>query len=392
MADFLLNRVEIDLAALRQNYLEMQAKVGKGTEVMAMVKADAYGHGLLPAARSLLQAGARIFGVADLEEGIILRRAGLPGEIILLLGAPEEGFPEVIAHQLSLVVFELAAVEKLSRLGEQAGVRVDIHLKVDVGMGRVGIMPAEVPSFLEKVARMSGVRLAGVMSHLPMADRPADARTGQHCRNFAAIIQQLRADKLFPAAGGGRPFLHLANSAALCCLPQTHFDMVRPGIALYGCQPGGESSAPAPLLKPVMSFKSRVLQLKEVPAGYGLSYGHTFVADQPSRLAILPVGYADGYLRRLSNRAVVLIRGRRVPLRGTICMNACIADVTGLPEVQVGDEVVLLGRQGCERIEAQELADWLGTIHYEVLCLLGSRNTRVYVNSDQRSENNELKI
>jgi alanine racemase len=373
MAHSPLNRVEIDLAALRDNYLALRQRVGSGVEVMAVVKADAYGHGLLPAARTLAAAGARTFGVAEVEEGIVLRRAGLEGEIILLLGAPVESIAEILAFRLSPVVYDLAAVEELSRAAARLSVTARIHVKVDVGMGRLGIMPGELPFFLERAARLPGIMLAGVSGHLPMADRPRDSRTSQHCREFTALAEELHSGTF------ARPRLHFANSAAMLCMPHTHFDMVRPGIALYGGDLAGEADGTGePLLKPVMSFKSRILQLKEVPAGYGLSYGHTFVTDRSSRLAILPVGYDDGYLRRLSNRASVLIRGRRVPLRGTICMNICIADVTELPEVRVGDEVVLLGSQGCERIGAQEIADWLETIHYEVFCLLGGRNGRIY--------------
>lgn len=382
MADFHLNRVEIDLTALRKNYLGLRNMVGSGVEVMAMVKADAYGHGLLPATRVLARAGARVFGVAELEEGIALRQAGLQGEIILLLGCPEEGYPEVVEHRLSPMVFDLEAVEKLSRAGERAGARVAVHLKVDVGMGRVGIMPGELPFFLERISRLPGIRLAGLSSHLPIAELPADQRTIVHCRSFVSIVQQLRAGKMPLAPGDCPPLIHFANSAALLYLPQTHFDMVRPGIALYGCHPGGQVPDSG-AFQPVMSFKTRILQLKEVPAGFGISYGHTFVTGRTSRVALLPVGYDDGYSRRLSNRAVVLIGGRRVPLRGTICMNACVADVTDLPEVRVEDEVVLLGSQGSERISAEEIACWMDTIPYEVLCLIGSRNARSYTGDDQ---------
>jgi alanine racemase len=379
MAHSPLNRIEIDLAALGENYRQLQRWVGEGVEVMAMVKADAYGHGLLPAARALAAVGARTFGVAEVEEGIALRQSGLNGEIVLLLGAPVESFSEVLSFRLSPVVFELTALDVLSRMAVQANVQVDVHLKVDVGMGRVGIMPAELPLFLSKINELPGIRLAGVSGHLPMAERPHDSRTGSHCRDFAAITEKIRLNKK-EIPGKKQPVrFHFANSAAMLLMPATHYEMVRPGIALYGCHPGGESKELAPELQGVMSFKTRIVQVKEVPAGYGLSYGHTFVTEQASRLAILPVGYDDGYLRRLSNRSTVLIRGRRVPLRGTICMNACVADVTELPAVEVGDEVVLLGHQGREGITAWEIAGWLETIPYEVLCLFGSRNARTYL-------------
>jgi alanine racemase len=364
-----LNLVEIDLAALRHNYLALRRQAGEHVEVLAMVKADAYGHGLVPVARTLAGAGARTFGVAEIEEGIALREAGLTGEIIVLLGVPAEKMPLVLAHRLSPVVFEMSVLEELSLLAEQAATRVDVHLKVDVGMGRLGIPPAALPHFLARIADLPGIRLAGVSSHLPMADRPQAVATREHCRRFLAVVDSVRQGH------PGAPRVHFANSAAFFNLPDTRFDMVRPGIALYG---GAPCEALAGVLRPVMSFKTRVRQVKEVEAGTGLSYGHTFVTSRPSRLAILPVGYADGWLRRLSNRAEVLIGGRRVPLRGTICMNACVADVTELAEVRAGDEVVLLGRQGGEAITAGEIAGWLETIDYEVLCLIGGRNARNY--------------
>ncbi|MDA8163656.1 MAG: alanine racemase [Desulfobacteraceae bacterium] len=368
-----LNRVEIDLGALRHNYRALQEQAGKGAEVLAMVKADAYGHGLVPVARTLAAAGARTFGVAEIEEGIALRQAGLEGEVIVLLGAPADRLDEVIVHRLSPVVFDLEMLAELSRRAVLAETRVDVHLKVDVGMGRLGILPPELPHFLDSLSRLPGVRLAGVSSHLPMADRPQAAVTREQCRLFMEIAARVR--QASPEAR-----FHLANSAAHLNLPETRLDMVRPGIALYGGQPGGPTAGG---FRPVMSFRSRIQQVKEVPAGTGLSYGHTFVTSRPSRVAVLPVGYDDGLLRRLSNRAAVLIGGRRVPLRGNICMNACMADVTDLPAVRPGDEVVLLGRQGGEAITAGEIAGWLETIDYEVLCLVGGLNARLYVGAER---------
>ncbi|MDH5299635.1 MAG: alanine racemase [Desulfobulbaceae bacterium] len=365
-----LNRVEIDLAALRHNHQLIRARLAPGVAVMAMVKAEAYGHGLERTALTLAGCGVGAFGVAEVEEGVRLRQAGVAGEIVILLGVRPDSFAEVVAHRLTPVVFDLTAIEQLSALAVASAIRLDVHLKVDTGMGRFGIMPDEVERFVTVLASLPGLRLAGLLSHLPMADNDGHV-TDEQCQRFQALLGRLGV-----SPGSGR-LRHIANSAALFRGSATHLDMVRPGITLYGCSPvSGDDSLP---LRPVMRFLTGVVQVKEVPAGYGVSYGHTFVTDRPSRLAILPVGYDDGYLRRLSNRASVLIRGQRVPLRGNVCMNACVADVTDLPEVAVGDEVVLMGSQGDEVITADQVARWLETINYEVLCLFGNRNRRVYV-------------
>lgn len=377
MTSISLNTIEINLAALRSNYLEIRRLLGARVQVMAIVKSDAYGHGLVEASRSLAAAGACVFGVAEVEEGVRLRQAGLNGEIVVLLGALPDSFADVVHYGLTPVVFDRDSLKGLAAVAERRNSRVRVHLKVDVGMGRLGIMPGEVISFAEEINRLAGLHLAGVISHLPAADELDSAGTTMaQLRHFEEIIGRLA--RLQPNGG----VCHVANSAGLLNFAASHLDMVRPGITLYGCHPGGGfSTSPMPVnLMPVMSFKTRVLQVKDVPTDTGLSYGHTFVTKRPTRLAVLPVGYDDGYLRRLSNRAEVLIHGRRVPVCGRVCMNACLADVTDLPAtVRPGDEVVLLGRQQEMSISAAEVAGWLETISYEVLCLFGARNRRVYV-------------
>jgi alanine racemase len=270
------------------------------------------------------------------------------------------------------VVYDREYLRELAAAAGRAGREAGVHLKIDTGMGRLGIMPAELPAFLELLRDLPGLRLAGLLSHFPLADAADQSCTDEQNRIFARLMER--------AAGGLKELVaHIANSAALIRQPATHHGLVRPGITLYGCYPAADQAWRARLqLKPVMSFKSLILQVKEVPAGYGISYGRLFTTSRPTRLAVLPVGYDDGYPRRLTGRAQVLIGGRRVPVVGRICMNACMADVTELPAVQPGDEVVLLGRQGLEEITADELAAWQETINYEVLCLIGSRNQRCY--------------
>ncbi len=365
-----LNRVEIDIAALRHNCRVIQELLAPGVRILAVVKADAYGHGLERTAQVLAGCGVSAFGVAEVAEGIRLREAGIDGEIVVMLGVFPDSFADVVDKRLTPVVYSLDGLPDLSDLAVAAGVCLNVHLKVDTGMGRFGLVPQQVPDFVQTLAALPGLALGGILSHLPMADS-AGRETDAQCQGFATLLAELDG---VAAPGSIR---HIANSAALFRHPGAHFDMVRPGISLYGCSPFADEQLPE--LRPVMRFVSRVAQVKDVPAGYGISYGHTFVTEQPSRLAILPVGYANGYLRKLSNGGEVLIGGHRVPLRGNVCMSACVADITDYPEVAVGDEVVLMGRQGSAEITAEQLAEQLETINYEVLCLFGNQNRRVYL-------------
>ncbi len=378
------NAALIDLAALRHNFRAIRQLVGPDLGIMAMVKADAYGHGLVPAARAFAQAGATCFGVAELEEGVRLRQAGIEGEIVVLLGVPAAGAAEVVEYRLTPVVFDRAVLPALGMAAAARQRRVAVQLKVDTGMGRLGIMPREIAALLAAIGEWPGLRLSGILSHFPTADGEDQAVALAPWPRFVELCEACVPSA---AAGpGGKLLRHMANSAALLRFPVAHADLVRPGITLYGYYPAPAHGRFAAIdLQPAMSLRSRVVQVKEVPAGYGISYGHRFVTERPTRLAVLPVGYDDGYPRGLTGKAAVLIHGRRAPIRGTICMNACLAEVSEIPGVAAGDEVVLLGRQGEEMIDAEEIAGWLGTICYEILCLSGSRNGRVYLDSEAES-------
>lgn len=365
------NWVSVDLAALRHNFAALKSCVGQAVQVMAIVKANAYGHGLVQAAKAFAAAGATTFGVAEVEEGVALREAGIAGEIVVLLGASSKAAAEVVHHRLSPVVFGLEHLAELSAAAMKQGRNVDVHLKVDVGMGRVGVLPDQVPGLVAAIKDHGGLSLAGVLSHFPAADLD-EGDTMRQFLTFQDVVRRLQAE-----LPGGR-LAHIANSAAIWRFKETHATMVRPGISLYGYFPSAVSARPEIVLKPAMAFHTQVLQVKEVPAGYGVSYGHRFVTDRPTRLAVLPVGYDDGYLRSLAGKAQVLIRGQRAPVRGTVCMNACLADVTGISGVRPGDDVVLMGDAGADAISAEEIAGWMRTISYEVLCLFGSRNRHVY--------------
>ena len=376
------NKVIVNLAALRKNFKAIQGLVGPEVKILAMVKADAYGHGLIPSATALSAAGALRFGVAELDEGVALRRAGVAGDLVIFLGCQDAH--ELIIHKLTPVVFDLDNVRHLSAEAVKHNKsRIGVHLKIDVGMGRLGIMPSELKVFAREIDRLPGVFLAGILGHFPMADQvDLQGLTLAQNGKFNRFIEKLKADAV--KIGGVEPDLcHVANSAALIRYPETHHQMVRPGITLYGCYPADDQGCCERIaLQAVMSFKTQIVQLKEVPSGYGISYGHLFETTRPSCLAVLPVGYANGYLRSLTGKAQVLIRGQRAPICGRICMNACVVDVTDIPEVKVADEVVLLGRQSCGKLEgmisADEVAGWMNTISYEVLCLFGNNNQREY--------------
>lgn len=375
------NRVEIDIGALQHNFKSIQLTVGQQVRVMAVVKSDAYGHGLVACAQAIYLAGGRTFGVAEVWEGVTLRRAGLQGEIVVLMGGSPESYDEIIKHKLTPVVYDVEFITGLSNAAAGKNTEVRLHLKVDVGMGRLGVLPAEVESYVSLIRRLPGISLSGLLSHFPVADEIESAdKTRKQLLYFRSVLARLKTKEV------GSVVTHIANSAALMYFPDTRLDMIRPGISLYGYYPDAsparaKTAAPMLQLQPVMSFKTRVVQIKELDAGCGISYGHTFVTRRKSRIAVLPVGYADGYLRKLSNRAEVLIGGRRAPVCGRVCMNATMVDITDLAPVHPGDEVVLLGQQGDAVITADEIAKWLETISYEVLCLFGTFNERVYINT-----------
>ncbi len=367
-----LNRVEISRQALEHNFLLLR-QLAAPAGVMAMVKADGYGHGMVECARLYSSLGVTAFGVAESVEGVRLRQAGIGEPVYVLAGVTPGTVPALLDHDLTPVLVDETVLAALSREAVQRRQTVGVHVKVDAGMGRQGCSPGQAEVLARLIGRTPGVELQGMMIHFPMADDPASESTGEILTRFRRLRERLNM--------GNSLVLHAANSGALMYFSGCTLDMVRPGIALYGCYPSGrvgERGRLAGQLKPAMRFVSRVIQVREVEAGTGLGYGHTHVTARRSRIALVPVGYEDGYLRALSNRARVLVRGRRVPVVGRISMNLTMLDVTDLAEVQVEDEVVLMGRQGEEEITPEEVAGWMETISYEVLCLFGNLNRRVY--------------
>ncbi len=358
--------MEINLRALDENLSLIRRFIRPQTEIMAVIKADAYGHGAVAIAKRLERLGVSSLGVASVAEGVELREAGVKADIILLGGFRKGEEDEIVNYGLIPFVFGKEMAERLSRRAKASGRRVRIHLKVDTGMGRLGVLPEEVKEAVIGILDLPCIELEGIASHLSTAEERDDYLREQ-------IRRFLQVKAALDGMGLGVKY-HLANSAALFSLPETHFDMVRPGIALYGVHPSRAFRERFALpLKPVMTWKTKIIDVRRVPAGWGISYGCTFVTKRPSRIAALAVGYADGYPRHLSNKAQVLIKGRRAPVVGRVTMDWTLIDVTDIPGVEVGHEVVLFG----EGLGVEELASWAETIPYEILCLAGKRSKRV---------------
>jgi len=365
-------RAEIDLAAIAANVRIACEVAGTAAAVMAVVKADAYGHGAAPVARAALGAGATWLGVAVPEEAAALRAAGIHARMLVLGPIAPEQAALVTAHNLDQCVSDPVQAEALSREAASRGCVQRLHLKVDTGMGRVGLPPRAVRPAAERIAALPAVRLVGLMTHFADADADDPEFTREQLARFEAVSRDLRA------AGIAIPLRHAANSAALIRHPEARLDLVRPGIMLYGCPPCALRRPGDPALAPALRFRTAISQLTDLAAGGSVSYGRTFVATRDMRIATLPVGYADGLSRLLSGSGQALIRGRRAPIVGRVCMDMTMVDVTRLPDVRVGDEAVLIGRQGAAEITADEVAGLTGTISYEVLCRIGPRVPRIY--------------
>lgn len=361
-------RAEVELSAIAHNYRVLRAAAGK-SRVLAVVKADAYGHGVVPVAGRLQTEGVDGFGVALAEEGLELRDAGITSDIVVLNGVYGGAHGEVLRAGLTPVVYDLGEIEAFVRAAP--GRPFSVHVKVDTGMARLGVPVAQLDGFLERLARYRQVHVEGVLTHLATAD----------CDDEHTALQLARFEKalrLFRAYGYRPQVVHAANSAATLRRPESHYDMVRPGIALFGYGAPADTSV---RLEPALRLRTEVIALRDLPTGANVGYNGTYRTARPSRIATLPVGYGDGLMRAHSNRGHVLIRGHRCPIVGAVSMDLTAVDVTEAPGVSVGDEGVLLGRQGEVRIGAEELADAAGTIPYEVLTNVSRRVPRVYRSS-----------
>jgi alanine racemase len=363
----------VDHGALRFNLSKIRERVGPRVKILSMVKANAYGHGAGAVTHTLRGAGSDAFGVATVSEGIELRRAGIEAPILIVGGTYEEQLGDLIEHALTPAVYDVDGLKKLDAAVGRRGAMLGIHLKIDTGMGRLGLAAADYESWSGAIKKLGALRLDGIFSHFSHAESVAGDYTRRQLEIFNDVLERLRGANIRP------PLAHLANSAATITLPSAYFDMVRPGIMLYGVHPAADMAA-AIDLQPVLTWKTKILQLKKVPAGSSISYGQTFVAKRESLIATLPVGYADGYPRLLSNRGEVLVRGQSAPVAGRVCMDLTMIDVTDIRNVRQGDEVILLGRQGDAEISADRLAAWANTISYEILTSISARVPRIHYN------------
>ena len=363
---------EIDLGAIAFNLRRIRKLVGPDVKICPAVKADAYGHGAARVSHTVLDAGAEMLGVATLEEGMELRQAGIRAPILIFQCVFADQIPGIVENDIGTMICDRSFAAELSRRAQASGKRIKVHIKVDTGMGRVGVQAQETANFALDLSRMPGLEIEGIFTHFPSADEEDLSFTHQQVRDFEEITRAVAA------AGVRIPLRHAANSAAILNVPESYFDMVRPGIMLYGLY-DSEFVARDVELRQSMTLKTKIVFLKELPPGKTVSYGRTFTTARRTVVATIPIGYADGYNRLLSNRAPALVRGRRVPVIGRICMDQTMLDVTDVPGVSVGDEVVLYGSQGEERISIEEIAALLGTISNEVICAVGKRVPRVYV-------------
>ena len=362
---------EINLSAIATNVRRICARVHPA-EVMAVVKADAYGHGAIPVAQTSLSAGASQLGVALLEEGIELRRAKITAPILVLGGFFEKQIDSFIANDLQFTFYDLRLAEAVSRRALALGRKAQAHVKIDTGMGRVGLLPHEAIEAILAMAKLPNLELAGLCTHFASSDSRDKIYADRQLEQFKSIVQQLTHHDL------RFKFLHAANSGAILDLPQSYFNLVRPGMMMYGYYPSSETSESIPL-EPAMALRTKILHVKRAPAGTFISYNRTFQTREATTIATLPIGYADGIARRFSNNFEVLVRGRRCPLVGRVCMDQIMIDLGGMQDVQAGEEVVLLGKQGDEEISIYEWCRRLETIPYEVTCGISRRVARVYI-------------
>jgi alanine racemase len=362
--------VEVDLDALAANIGAVRARIGPDLRILLIVKADAYGHGAVEVAREAVRAGVHMFGVATVDEGKELRGAGLDAAILVLSPALPDEIPELLAHDLRVTLPDLEFATALSQQAWRAGKLVPVHVEIDTGMGRSGLLPDEAIDVATRAAAMPGLLVEGVYTHFPVSDTDV-AFTRAQTQAFAAAVGRMRAAGVLPR------LVHASNTAAILQVREADFDMVRPGGFLYGCMPDPVLAPPGELRR-VMSFHARLVQVRRLPAGHGISYGREFVTRRDTVVGVVPVGYGHGLSRAYSGRGEVLFRGARVPILGRITMDMTLVDLGGHDAPRVGEEIVLFGRQGEAEIGVDEIAEKTGVIGYEVLCGISKRVVRVY--------------
>ncbi len=375
--EYKLNRAwaEIDLDAIAHNVREIKELIGKRTEMMGVVKADAYGHGVLEVVRTLLDNGVTQLAVSMLDEAIQIRKMGICVPILILSYTDPVRADEIVLNDVTQTVFSHDLAQALSAAAVKLGKNAKVHVKVDTGMTRVGFMPgySAVKNIME-IGKLPGLIIEGLFTHFASADEYEKDYTELQFERFMSVCSELGR------AGIHIPVKHACNSAGIIQYPEMHLDLVRPGVILYGLYPSDQVDREKLRLKPAMTLKANVILVNDVEPGTCISYGRTFRTSRPSKIATIPIGYADGYTRLLSNKGRMLINGEFAPIVGRVCMDQCMIDVTDLEhEVHVGDEVVIFGSQGEACISVDEIAADIGTINYELVCIIGKRIPRVYL-------------
>ena len=372
---------EINLDAICNNVNETKNKVGENTKVLAIIKADAYGHGALRVARALTEIDINNFGVATAEEAIQLRKHGIDADILLLDYAFEESYTELIENNITSTVFEYKHAKKLNDIAGILGKKADIHIKLDTGMGRIGFIPSnESFEIIKKIYELENITVSGIYTHFACADMTDKAMTYRQIEIFDSFCEKLEK------GGINIPTKHLCNSAGIMEFSSAYANMVRNGIITYGLYPSDEVNKNEIHLSPAMSIKSHVVYVKEVDENFTVSYGATYVTNGKTKIATIPIGYADGYPRSLSNKGRVLIKGKSAPIIGRVCMDQMMVDVTDIDDVKQGDVVTIIGTDGDETITVEELANNSGSFNYEFVCNVNKRVPRVYVKNGKVRE------
>lgn len=362
--------LEVDLGAIKRNLQAIKAMTH--TEVMAVIKANGYGHGVSAVAEAVTQAGATWLGVARMEEAINLRQSGIEAEIMVLGYTSPILIPEAIKHRIHVAIYDVEMAQAYAEFAKNVSGQLKAHLKVETGMGRLGMPVSEVADFLEKYAKNDSISITGIFTHFARADEPKSNSADDQLTIFNRLLQTLKRSGLCPE------LVHTANSAAVLNYPKAYFDLVRTGIAIFGLNPAHEAPLPADF-QPALTWKARLTSVRVLPPGHGVSYGSVYVTSKDERIGVIPVGYGDGFRRIPGQQA--LVRGKRVDVVGRVCMDQCMLQLDSVPDAVPGDEVVLLGEQGDQKITADDLAAKWGTINYEVVCGLADRLPRVYYSS-----------
>jgi alanine racemase len=363
-------KIVVSLKAIRNNVKTLRKKIGKDVKILACVKTDAYGHGIERVSKAI-EKDVDCLSIASVEEGIFLRKIGIKLPVLVLNCILPEEAEEIVKNNLSQTLCSFEIAYSLNREAKKKNKKAKVHINVDTGMGRIGIKPENTMAFIKKVKKLENLKIEGIFTHFPSADEPNRNFTRNQIEIFGQILKSLAAN------GIDISLKHTANSAAVLDFPESYFNMVRPGLMLYGYYPSSYVKRTVKL-EPALSLKTKIVCLRKLPKGATISYGRTYTTVRPSIIATLPIGYGDGYSRALSNKGEVIIHGRRAPVVGRVCMDQTMVDVSNISGVKIGDDVVVIGKQKSETITVEEIASKIGTIPYEIVCMIGKKTKRTY--------------